>query len=185
MITKKIVWFFGPSCAGKTTIIERVVSSNLELYSKILALSSFRIIKKCEEGFVTSKSQREDLAVIIPERYDFLETDCLLIKGQTSDLDRIAQDLRRKLPNVKHEIVFLWVSPEELNRRRLETRSGDPWDGWSINTHKDELKIQVEKVDKLRGSDFPVFWIDNTGNLPKILTHDEVILRTEQFNKIG
>lgn len=185
MITKNIIWFFGPSCAGKATTIKKIVNGDYGLYTQILELHPSYKIVKCEESLDKSKP-RNGLTSIILNKYNLHDIDILIIKGQTSDLDmETPQSLRKQLTNVSHVIVFLWVSLEELNRRRIATRSGPPWDGWSINIHKDELKIQVQRVDKLKENDFPVFWIDNTGNLPKIVTRDEVILRTEQLNKIG
>lgn len=181
MITKKIIWFFGPSCAGKATTIERIMNNDQGLYSEIIELYSLQRVIKCDESFIKSLP-REDLVSTILNKYNLLDIEVLLIKGQTTDLNMmLPQNLRRQLSNVPHEIVFLWVSPEELNRRRLGTRHTDYWKGWGIGNHMDELRLQVQKVSKLVEENFPVFWVYNTGNLPEILTYNEVMLRTEKL----
>lgn len=183
MITKKLVWFFGPSCAGKATSIEKIVNGDYGLYMQTLGLYPPCKAIKCEESLDKLKP-RSELSSIILNKYNTLNTDGLLIKGQTEDLNiSIPQDLRRQLTKLEHKIVFLWAEPKELNRRRLETRSGYPWDSWSIDTHIDELKIQVEKVSKLAEENFPVIWIDNTDNQPKELDYGDVKLRVGQLNQ--
>lgn len=183
MITKNIIWFFGPSCAGKATTIEKIVGGDQGLLIQFLGLHASSKIMKCEESLDKSKS-RDELIPAILNRYQPLNVDILLIKGQTKDLEKtLPQLLRKQLDEVKHKIIFLWVEPKELNSRRLKNRSGQPWDNWNIDTHKRELNIQVEKVSKLRKSGFSIIWIDNTDKYPKCLKYDDVVAMTRQPNE--
>lgn len=183
MITKNIVWFFGPSCAGKATSISKIIDGEKGFYTQILDLDPLCKVIRCEES-IDKSNPRDKLASIILNKYNNSSIDVLLVKGQTKDLEmEIPKNVRSQLHEVGHKIVFLWATPEELNRRRLETRHTDYWNGWDIGNHVYELKLQVQKVSNLVEENFPVIWVDNTDNQPKELVYIEVKLRIEQLDQ--
>ncbi len=113
----RLVWFFGPSCAGKATLIREVAADLTHPLSTHLALEA--PIKVCAVSL--DVDGRSVLGQTIRDQLRPGLT--LLIKGQSSDISsperRVPLRLAADLPGSQHDVLVVWADPAELDRRAL------------------------------------------------------------------
>lgn len=113
----RLVWFFGPSCAGKATLIREVaVDLDHPLSTHLLLESPVEICAaslEVEGRPFLGQTIRDQL------RPGFT----LLVKGQSSDIKtpqrQVPRQLAVELPGSRHDVVVVWADPTELDRRAL------------------------------------------------------------------
>src|ERR1700728_3982792 len=127
----RVIWFFGPSGAGKKTLIGQMTEDPLHPLRVHLCLG--RDIDACEESFTKGKdAARDTLAGVIAGSIG--PTTDLLVKGQSRDIwDRHPRrDLPGKVadlrPASRQEVVFVWTDLADLRPRCLNRGQDEMYD---------------------------------------------------------
>src|SRR5437773_835888 len=82
----EIVWFFGPSAAGKATLIRHLLGHRPPGLLMNLRLSGYEL-KPCHESLSCKGPDRTALVDLIPKLVADAANLAIFIKGQTVDLD--------------------------------------------------------------------------------------------------
>ena len=115
---ERSIWFFGPSAAGKCTLIRAIESDQAQPLRVQLQLGS--AVELCTESLDGGMSRDRLAAAIVRHHRSGLAQ---LIKGRSRDIwDEFPQldvpgQLARLLPNCQQELLFIWAHPAELSRR--------------------------------------------------------------------
>ncbi|MGO8877210.1 MAG: hypothetical protein ACLQNG_15780 [Acidimicrobiales bacterium] len=113
----RLVWFFGPSCAGKATLIREVAADVTHPLSRHLALEA--PVETCAASLDTGGRSVLDQTI----RDQLRPGLTMLIKGQSSDIwtpeRRVPLQLAGDLLGSRHDVVVVWADPAELDRRAL------------------------------------------------------------------
>jgi len=161
----QIVWFFGPSAAGKATLIRKLADERPQ--SLLSQLRSVGLdIKVCEPSM--QKRCGPPLVQVVPGLVQDDSLLVLLIKGQTQE-DPCADQprlLKQALPRLDHRIIFVCCELKEVVRRAQECRKGTAAPQ-SDDHCKAELETQLAKVGKLQ-SDLEIICVNAT-------THDYLV----------
>jgi len=146
----RVEWFFGPSAAGKGTLIEAIAAD--EGHPLRVGLGLGAGVDVCQESFDTER--RGGLSELLAARIDRDVT--LLVKGQTTDMTerRIPQGLRSRC---QQGVVFVWADLSVLQRRCAERaeeqrRSGNARDYEYWRQHSCEVELfryQIPEVQNL------------------------------------
>ena len=171
LLPSRLIWFFGPSAAGKETLIRDVASDSKHPIRKQLALQGR--VEICVES-LDKEVARERIPGVIGR---WRSGDALLVKGQSRDIwDLGGQPLElprliaKKHPQFRQEVVFVWADPRELarrceNRSRRDEESGDAegaafWSRYSVEGCAAEHELQRKWVEALGR---PILWVKNEG----------------------
>jgi hypothetical protein len=111
-VTGRLIWFFGPSAAGKDTLIRATAGRQDHPLRTHLNLGDE--VEVCNQSL--NNDDRASLAAVIAERHR--REPPLLIKGQTTDVSilHLPQDLKSE-GAYQQEVVFVWAHPSRLARR--------------------------------------------------------------------
>src|SRR5947209_3448031 len=166
---ERSIWFFGPSAAGKCTLIRAIESDQAQPLRVQLQLGS--AVELCTESLDGGMSRDRLAAAIVRHHRSGLAQ---LIKGRSRDIwDEFPQldvpgQLARLLPNCQQELLFIWAHPAELSRRcraRAEQAkdAGDEgrsayWSTYSEEVCKREHDQQIDWVSSLG---LPILWVRN------------------------
>lgn len=117
----RLIWFLGPSSAGKSTLISAVSNdTDDELRVHLRIEEPVRIVSES----LDDTQNRDELAELIHSRHSPRLTQ--LVKGQSSDIwdeswGRPVRDipgyLGALLPDCSQEAVFVWADVEDLDLR--------------------------------------------------------------------
>jgi hypothetical protein len=165
----RLIWFFGPSAAGKDTLIhatagerDHPVRTNLHLGGEV---------EVCEQSL--NNDHRDGLAAVIAERTR--PEVPLLLKGQTSDMsERHTPQKFKRLPEYEQQIVFVWADPSELARRcairaELFRESGDleQFRYWSVQTKETcTLEMYRHQLPWVKVLELPILCVSTDGDQP-------------------
>ena len=109
----RLIWFFGPSAAGKSTLIESVAATPSHPLRASLDLGV--TVKVCRESLEIY--DRDALAGML-EAHD-TSNEVLLVKGQTTDITY--RSLPQRLTDIwEQSTVFVWADLTVLEVRRAE-----------------------------------------------------------------
>lgn len=115
----EFIWIFGPSAAGKKTLIDRLLGGGEGALRRRLRIEAHVLL--CEESIawigshISAQTRR---ALVGAASSLLMPQTSVLIKGQTVDFEnRTPQELRDAVPDATHRLLFLWASPDELWRR--------------------------------------------------------------------
>lgn len=170
----RLIWFFGPSTAGKETLIVAIAEGRdhaLRTHLKVGAK-----VGVCTQSLKTEHRDKLADAIVERDRQGLTQ----LIKGQSADIwdDREPQlhvpgDAR--LRDCQQEVVFVWAPPNELHRRCVQRAerargAGDLegsgyWSSWTEEGCRYELNLQLRWVSALK---LPISWVRNDGNQVEI-----------------
>jgi hypothetical protein len=127
MRTLQLIWFFGPSAAGKETLVRRVARNAHDPLRQHLALAGR--VEVCAES-LDKEVARWRLAEVLT-RCPLSDGETLLVKGQSADIWddrepslRIPEQLAAALPTCTQKVVFVWARAEQT--RSKMPRAGDP-----------------------------------------------------------
>jgi hypothetical protein len=166
---KRLVWFFGPSAAGKKKLACNLATQENHPLKEPLGLT--KQPQLCRES--PKSSGRTDLLKIVPAQLQ--QKTCLLLKGQTEDFNNhVPETLRAALPQVHHLLVFLWATPETL-LHRVHCRTGGTWGDCRLPDRIRELRGQVQETEKLRKAGFAVLCFDSSDETYTPLDWQEVL----------
>jgi hypothetical protein len=138
----RIVWFHGPSGAGKCTLVNQIEIDSGHPVRHRLSLADVLLL--CREGFAKDTQTRDSLADTLA-RHHRPGTD-LLVKGQSSDIwdwdprRDLTLAVASRLPHCTQEIVFVWADPGDL-RRRCNSRPNP--EGYNWNSHNFDLECRL------------------------------------------
>lgn len=171
----RLIWFFGPSKAGKATLIRAVADGRGHALRTHLKVGAE--VEVCTQSL--KSGPRDRLADVIAD----VERDrpglTQLIKGQSIDIwdwePRLNTPGDARLQDCCQEVVFVWAHPNELNRRCVQRaehakRANDleEWEYWSSQTEetcRQELNHQLRWVSSLK---LPISWVKNDGSQVEI-----------------
>src|SRR5579872_3556225 len=162
-MSPRIIWFFGPSAAGKDTLMRRVeqrVDGDLRT-----ALHITGSVDVCVPSLDT-EGDRSDLASLIVEGTNRSEVQ--VVKGQTSDIEKHQTPSRliAALPDCIQSLVFVWASPATLAQRltaRARTSEG-PRAEWAARQGEPECRWEMNRNrEAVQSLDLPILYIKNDG----------------------
>ncbi|HUD06836.1 MAG TPA: hypothetical protein VMR34_03020 [Candidatus Saccharimonadales bacterium] len=116
---KEVIWVFGASASGKETFIKHVTEDGPRKLLKRLGWEN-KLLACCSESLEyiggEPSASRERIMDRVPELLQ--SADVVFIKWQYVDSQaNRPQRLKKKLPKIKHRIISLLVSPDELLER--------------------------------------------------------------------
>jgi hypothetical protein len=163
-MSPRIIWFFGPSAAGKDTLMDQI-ERGIAAEDLIAALNATGPLEVCVPSLDTERD-RADLVNLIAQGLPACETQ--LVKGQTSDIDlhETPSRLTAMVPECAQSLVFVWASPATLAQRlsvRARTSTG-PRAKWAARQGEAECRWEMGKNrDEVRSLDLPILYIKNDG----------------------
>jgi hypothetical protein len=150
----KFVWIFGPTSAGKDTLIQKILAGKAAGIIEVLDLQQPII---ASEASLTYRQQaRNDLVFEIGKIRPNGET--VLIKGQGFDItegNNIPERLEGAYPDDEHLYVYLDANPSTLKSRREQR--GEPNSTDDEGARRDMLRIASE----FERNGFKVKWFTN------------------------
>ncbi len=165
---KEVVWVYGPSAAGKESLIKFLLSNEGADLRNKLGWAAKRVAQ-CAESINYIAHSDDDPALEkrneIPQAVSKLlkDADVVLIKGQTVDFDaNFPKGLKEALPIAHHKIILLSVEPGELAQRLVQKKW---WSGLHnpYDYSKGEIEVQGRQIDSLRG-EFEIINLDSSKN---------------------
>lgn len=141
MSVDRLLLVAGPSCSGKSTLIQRLCAGELPEVAARLRMgdpAAWRCLLPNDLPAIPELDGEPLERVIL--HYDFLRP---WAAGQTTDYGAEGP-LRLAASAAEVTLVTLWVPPEELHRRMTERRSafiaallrGRPWDSETLRTSR-------------------------------------------------
>lgn len=169
---KKVIWIFGESATGKSTLINAILSNkdNIRAY---LGLNNEKIdviqntIQPNIASFDDEANERYRKELIKEKIVDFLQSEntVLLIKGQTNDMnDKYGNSLKEfalNYPDLNKEIYLLETDNLDLHYDRF--------------IHKDWFQADKEKYEKI----FTKEWLPEA-----VEKHRRMVYSFEQYGFI-
>lgn len=154
----QVLWFFGPSRAGKGTLILNILNIKDDMPEKLLKW--LRIddysLRVSHMGFCKPGARRGLVDEVCDQMKDASNV-ALLVKGQLQDLDdNRPQQVREKLRELEHRIVFVWCDLDGLRGRWLHDGLAEPKEGL-----RQGVRNQLDLVRRLE-KDFEITCIDAT-----------------------
>jgi hypothetical protein len=169
----RLIWFFGPSAAGKRTLLEAAAHQLNHPLRMYLDLGT--PVEICAQSLI---SDRADFAKAIAAADLRRPGLTQLIKGQSIDIwdwepqRDVPGILRGLLPDCREEVVFVWAPPAELHRRCVERAeharqvgNDQLWRYWSqqtTQTCRQELELQLRWV---RALELEISWVKSEGSI--------------------
>lgn len=182
MSTKtQVVWIFGPSGAGKGTVIDRLTSDNNEWHfvSERLGLNG-KVIKSIES--LKNDDRSSDKVKIEVLNLSNQAGVSILIKVQWDDIENrcVPKELKQEIPNAIHKIVMLYITPTETVRRLSnDTRpSRRVSDEEGARSH---LRRMIGYVIDLQKEGFETAWLDSNNDKYALLSQEEVENLTREY----
>lgn len=166
---KSVIWVFGESATGKSTLINAILN-NVNNIRSYLGLDNEKIdivretISSNLSAFDDKNNEKSRKEEIMEKIKDFLQSDStiLLIKGQSNDMNDIygntLKEFAFKYPNLTKEIYLLEIDDLDLHYDRF------------IN--KDWFQADKERYEKI----FTKEWLPSA-----IAKHREIVYSFEQY----
>ena len=166
---KSVIWVFGESATGKSTLINAILNNENNIRS-YLGLNNEKIevientILSNVSSFDDEKNEQFRQETIIGKIEDFVQSDntVLLIKGQTNDMDEkygnTLKEFALKYSNLKKEIYLLEVNNIDEHYERF--------------TNKDWFQADKSRYEKI----FTKEWLPDA-----IKNHRERVYSFEQY----
>lgn len=163
----RVLWFFGPSAAGKRTLLRRVESGDEEL---VAALEIAGPTEPCLASLAGSEADRSTLGAAIAELARPGVT--VLVKGQTHDLDwrNLPEQVGQSVPGCRQDVLFVWADPTVLAQRCAARRAryasmgdeakAESWAAYDEPTCRWETGENLGLVRELR---LPIVYVENDG----------------------
>lgn len=161
-IVANFVWFYGPTAVGKDTLIHKLTENPQHPLVAVLGLELPFFID--EDAMRLRHGEREDLVDKLVIARELGKT--ILIKAQGYDMGRLMPiDLKQRLPDDRHLVVYLDADPEIIREHRIRRGQQPPtWNDFNDRQENLRLALDVEKA----GMDF--IWLDNNGSDPVVTT---------------
>jgi len=160
---KEVVWVFGASASGKATFIKRIDDGKHERLCEQFGWKGQTVVA-CNESLELIGGELDEQRECILDKVPVLlqNADIVLIKWQYVDSqhDR-PQRLKRKLPNVRHRIISLDVSVDELVNR-LPTKP--LWHNYDAEKNLISIELPIVLKSREELSDFDVTFIDSSAS---------------------
>ena len=160
--SKEIVWIFGPTAAGKSSFMKRLLidralqkQKGIEVYNPITPYGLGKNWQRIEDR---TKKVEELVRILDSAKED---SYCILIEGQKRDLkDGFLPFLVRiRFIEYSHRVLFLWTNPKE-NSIRAQERKG----GRSEEKCRKELLSLIRKMEDLQKIGFSVFAVESANS---------------------
>jgi len=174
-LRNSIVWVFGPSAAGKETLINYLATKKAEPLLKKMDMANAEIVV-CQESIDwvaqykdDPKGPKRELLLSIVPKYAVGHNKAILIKGQTLDLDHNrVRRMKKKLPNCEHIIFVMTGDSKELFQRWKDNKSWYKEED-SLNDVKKEIIGHKEEVFRL-SNEFRIITIDGRAGMNYAIT---------------
>lgn len=170
----QIVWIFGPSGAGKGTIIKHLIVGGKRwkfLFEKLgLSKNVIKSVESFKNEGRSSDKVKEEVINLSKEG-----GGTILIKVQWEDIEKtcIPKELRQEIPNATHRIIMLYITPAETVKRlkndhRPNRRVCDE------ETAKSHLQRMIGYVLDLEKDGFEVTWVNSNNDVYDLLSQNEL-----------
>jgi hypothetical protein len=161
---KEIVWVFGRSAAGKKHFIEYIIEHPASSIVRKLGWNNKNVTFSPESVEHTIGDMREKRKIILERVSELIKSaDVVLLKWQFTDsLDKLLQQMKVKLPSIRHRVIYLELDLAE-NASRLPAKIW--WDrpGSEFEYTKGEYKPVLDSVKEI-ANDFEVTTIDSSAS---------------------